>query len=68
MKKIKIPYKCKKCKCVRLYNFGGFERNPHSCCELMWVLFKEDYRVDVNKRDENCPLVKIKKGALVIEE
>lgn len=67
MKKIKIPSKCKKCKCARSYDSGPYARNPHTCCELMWVLFEEDYRVDPGTRDENCPLEKIAEGKIKLE-
>lgn len=67
MKKIKIPNKCKKCNCIRSYDTGPYSRNPHACCELMWVLFEEDYKVNPEERDKNCPLEKIKEGKIEIE-
>ena len=68
MNKIILPNKCKKCTCVRHYDKGGFERNPHYCCELIWMLFNEDYKVNPEERDKNCPLIKIKNGELKLEE
>lgn len=67
MEKIKIPDKCKGCRFSRYYCSGGFERNPHYCCELMWVLFEEDYKVNPEERDKNCPLEKIAEGKIKFE-
>ena len=51
-----VPNKCDECEHVGHYETGVFHRNPHCCCELIWRLKKEDYRVDKNSLDENCPL------------
>lgn len=58
--KINIPKTCKKCNCCATYDSGYYSRNPHCCCELMYVLFEEDYKVDPNKLDSNCPKLKLK--------
>ena len=50
------PKTCKKCEHVGDYTTGEYRRNPHYCCELIWDLFKEDYKVDPNTIDEKCPL------------
>ena len=62
---IKMPKKCKECNCVGDYTSGLYARNPHYCCELMWDLYKEDYRVNLDEIDEKCPL---KNGISVVEE
>lgn len=53
---IAVPSKCDECEHIGHYETGVFHRNPHCCCELIWKLKKEDYRVDKNSLDENCPL------------
>ena len=53
---IKLPMKCKECAHVGDYSGFPFTRNPHYCCELIWQLLHEDYRVDPDTIDENCPL------------
>ena len=55
--KSKIPSNCGRCKHIGNYTSGPFARNPHHCCELIWELFEEDYRVDPKELDENCPLL-----------
>lgn len=65
MKKIKMPNSCKECRCIGDYTRGPYARNPHYCCELMWNLYGEDYKVNPDKVDENCPL---KVGIVVTEE
>lgn len=54
-KEIKIPTKCSECKHIGNYTTGPFARNPHYCCELIWQLFKQDYRVNPKELDEHCP-------------
>lgn len=54
-KEVKIPTKCSECKHIGNYTTGPFVRNPHHCCELIWSLFKQDYRVNPEELDEHCP-------------
>lgn len=56
----KIPNTCDECNFIRHYETGPFIRNPHCCCELIWKLKNEDYKVDKNSLDENCPFNLIK--------
>ena len=60
MAKVTINYKkpktCGECRFIGHYESGAYARNPHCCCELMWTLYEEDYKVDKNGMDENCPL------------
>lgn len=51
-----MPKNCGNCNFIRNYEDGAFSRNPHCCCELIWFLEGEDYRVDQNSLDKNCPL------------
>ena len=51
-----IPQTCGECKFIGYYEDGLWSRNPHYCCELMYNLYDEDYKVDKNSMDENCPL------------
>ena len=51
-----MPNKCRDCIHVGDYTTGPYGRLPHYCCELIWQLLQEDYRVDPNKVDKNCPL------------
>ena len=51
-----VPNKCDECNFIGRYEDGVYSRNPHCCCEFMWFLKHEDYRVDKNSLDENCPL------------
>lgn len=53
---MKIPNSCKECRHVGAYTTGPFARNPHYCCELIWELHDEDYKVDPDKIDPECPL------------
>lgn len=53
---VKLPMKCKECTYVGEYTSGPFSRNPHYCCELIWQLVHEDYKVDPETIDERCPL------------
>lgn len=53
---MKIPTKCSKCEYIGDYTKGPFARNPHYCCELIWQLLYEDYRVNPETLDEKCPL------------
>jgi hypothetical protein len=52
----KIPNTCGECNFIGHYEIGVYRRNPHCCCGLIWYLKHEDYRVDKNSLDENCPL------------
>ena len=52
----KVPNTCGECKFIGFYEDGPNFRNPHCCCELLWDLKKEDYKVDKNTLDEDCPL------------
>lgn len=52
----KVPNTCGECGFIGCYETGPYKRNPHCCCELMYVLKDEDYKVDKNSLDENCPL------------
>lgn len=61
---IKMPKSCGKCRFCGAYTEGVWSRNPHYCCELRWDLYEEDYRVNPNTIDENCPL----KDGIKIEE
>jgi len=54
---IKKPSTCGECKFIGAYTNGPFARNPHYCCELIWDLQEEDYRVNPDELDDNCPLV-----------
>ena len=51
------PNRCGDCKFIRHYKHGVYERNPHSCCELIWFLDEVDYKVDELSRDSDCPLL-----------
>ena len=52
----KMPKSCKECRHVGEYTSGVWSRNPHYCCELIWRLFEEDYRVNPDTVDSRCPL------------
>lgn len=52
----KMPNTCGECKFIGRYETGIWSRNPHCCCELIWRLKNEDYKVDKNSIDQNCPL------------
>lgn len=52
----KVPNTCGECNFIGYYENYPFNRNPHCCCELIYDLKKEDYKVDKNTLDENCPL------------
>lgn len=56
LKDLKIPNTCGECNCIGYYETGAYARNSHCCCELMWLLKKEDYKVDKNSLDRDCPL------------
>ena len=58
MIEIEMPSKCKECSFVGAYLSGVWARNPHYCCELIYDLYKEDYKVDPDTIDEECPLAK----------
>jgi hypothetical protein len=51
-----IPKKCNDCPHIGHYETGPYSRSPHCCCELIWELFKIDYRINKNKLDSKCPL------------
>ena len=68
MDEIRIPDKCSHCKCMTTYDSGCYSRNPHCCCELRWILFREDYRVDPTTLDDKCPLVKFSKGDIKFKD
>lgn len=51
-----IPTKCGECQFCGDYTAGPYARNPHYCCEMIWTLIKEDYKVDADTIDEKCPL------------
>ena len=53
---ITVPDKCDDCKWIGKYETGPYIRDPHCCCELIYKLQDEDYRVNKNTVDENCPL------------
>ena len=50
----KVPNTCGECRFIAHYNTGAYARNPHCCCELMWYIKSEDYKVDENSLDEDC--------------
>lgn len=52
----KIPDTCGECEYIGYYENGIYARNPHCCCELIWELKMEDYKVNKNSLDKNCPL------------
>ena len=62
---IKMQKKCKECNFVGNYTYGLYARNPHYWCELMWDLYKEDYKVNPEEIDEKFPL---KNVISVVEE
>ena len=55
-KDFKIPDTCGECKFIGHYEDGVWARNSHCCCELRYRLYDEDYKVDKNSLDKNCPL------------
>lgn len=56
-----LPKTCGECKFIGYYEEGIWSRNPHCCCELMFDLYDEDYKVDKDSMDENCPLKDLEK-------
>ena len=52
----KTPNTCGECGFIGHYETGIWKRNPHCCCEFIWQLKEEDYKVDKNSLNENCPL------------
>lgn len=50
---------CKECKYIGDYTTRSYVRNPHYCCELIWQLYGEDYKVDPEKLEDRCPLLNI---------
>ena len=61
IKDFEVPNKCGDCGFIGRYENGPFSKNPHCCCELIYALKKEDYRVNKNLLDKNCPLKVIQK-------
>lgn len=53
---IDIPTRCGECQFCGDYTAGAYARNPHYCCEMIWTLVKEDYKVDIDTINEKCPL------------
>ena len=53
---ITVPDKCDDCKWIGRYEKGLYARHPHCCCELIYKLQDEDYKVNKNTIDKNCPL------------
>lgn len=53
---IKLPMKCKECTRIGDYTEPPFGKDPHHCCELIWMLCHGDYRVDPDTIDTKCPL------------
>lgn len=56
LENFKVPSTCGECKFIRAYKTGPYARNPHCCCELMWYLIEDDYKVKEDSLDTNCPL------------
>lgn len=56
LKDFQIPNTCGECKFCYHYDSGPYARNPHCCCELAWMLKDEDWKVDKDSVDEDCPL------------
>ena len=69
-KNFDVPNKCKECNFIAYYDEGPWIRNPHCCCELRFALYDEDYKVDPEKLDENCPLINLggRKNNVEVEE
>lgn len=55
-----VPKTCGECRHIGHYKTVPYARNPHCCCELMWHLCNEDYKVREDSLDINCPLKKLK--------
>ena len=53
---IEIPTSCKQCRYIGDYTEYPYSRSPHYCCELIWALIHDDYKVNPDIIDENCPL------------
>ena len=53
---VEVPKICGECEHCWHYETGVYARNPHCCCELIWELKREDYKVDKNFLNEDCPL------------
>lgn len=56
---IKLPTKCGDCQFCGDYTGYPYGRNPHYCCEMIWTLIHEDYRVYPDSIDDKCPLMDI---------
>ena len=56
---IKLPTKCIDCQFCGDYTTYPYSRNPHYCCEMIWTLIHEDYRVYPDSIDDRCPLMDI---------
>lgn len=61
-KNFTMPKTCGECKFIGHYEDGIWSRNPHCCCELMFDLYDEDYKVDKDSMDVNCPLKDLEKS------
>ena len=64
---MQIPLNCGVCSSARKYNLPPFDRDPHTCCGLIWVLYEIDYRVDLDAIDKNCPLKNKKFREAIVE-
>ena len=51
-----IPKTCGECEHIGHYEGGWYGRDSHCCCELIWRLAQEDYRVNKKSLDKHCPL------------
>ena len=60
-KYFKMPNNCGECKLLGCYEEGVWSRNPHFCCELRYWLYDEDYKVDKDSIDDECPLKDLNK-------
>lgn len=56
---LKVPKTCGQCRFIGAYTHGPWSRDPHYCCELIFDLYSQDYRVKKDTRDEECPLVNL---------
>ena len=62
------PKTCGECRFFGCYDDGPYARNPHYCCELIWTLREEDYQVDPDTLDEECPLGDIDPESIDLDE
>lgn len=56
MANIKPPKTCRHCDFMGRYTDGPYSRHPHYCCELIWGLHRQDYQIDPDTIDDECPL------------